>query len=386
MAERDEAKDFQLALAQVTRTSFKRLSSQPSSELRIQVGLALGGQPNSEHQLSVSGILEYVPESAGGERPPGEYQIALHCQNHNSCVWCVACEPRNRVEAKTVWHIQIEDQHVGLMTTYVALGGRDIASFRNNLEAGLGLQQHPQPRAHDRVVVGDHDANCSCLRFWILVHPHKVQLQSAARIEGSPQSTRGIGEPLAVATGNGSASRPAYSVVMESSDETIELRDGSRVRFRAPTPADSDQLLGFLQSLSPESRRLRFFSPACDLAANARWASNADGVDHIGLLALDQNETIVAHAACERLYGLRGEVAVEVDEDHRHLGLASLLLRRLARDAERQGIRTLIAEVLPENHEMLAVFHDEFCADDHHVDDEIDVEFPSAAWETTADR
>src|SRR5579863_262187 len=155
---------------------------------------------------------------------------------------------------------------------------------------------------------------------------------------------------------------------MEAPDETIELRDGSRVRFRAPTPTDSDQLLGFLLALSPESRRLRFFSPVCDLDAVAQWAANADGIDHIGVLALDENGTVVAHAACSRLYGLRGEVAVEVDENHRHLGLASLLLRRLARDAERQGIRTLIAEVLPENHDMLAVFHDEFRADDHHVD------------------
>ena len=169
-------------------------------------------------------------------------------------------------------------------------------------------------------------------------------------------------------------------------NQTAELRDGSTVSFAAPTPEDSDALLGFLRSLSLESRRLRFFSPACDLEAAADFAARADGTEHIGLIALDTDGRIVGHAACVRLYGARGEVAVEVAEDHRHLGLASLLLRRLAHEAANQGIRTLIAEVLADNHDMLAVFHDEFQAKGCFAGGEIDLEFPSAAWDSPSVR
>jgi L-amino acid N-acyltransferase YncA len=149
---------------------------------------------------------------------------------------------------------------------------------------------------------------------------------------------------------------------------------------------DAAGLLAFLRSLSPEARQFRFFSAACDIDAAARWAASADGSDQIGLVAIDRDGKIVGHATCARLYGPRGEVAVEVDENHRHLGLASILLRRLAHEAEHQGIRRLVAEVLPENHEMLSVFHDEFDASQHRTNGEIDIEFPSRAWQSSPAR
>lgn len=162
---------------------------------------------------------------------------------------------------------------------------------------------------------------------------------------------------------------------------TVRLRDGRDLGVRPPSPSDHRALLRFLKALPPESRQLRFFSVACDLDAAARWAAGADGSDHIGLIALDgEEDRIVAHAACIRLYGRRGEVAVEVDEAYRRLGLASQLLREVAHRADQQGIRHLVAEVLPENHEMLAVFHDEFAADASREDGEVSITFPSAAW------
>lgn len=166
---------------------------------------------------------------------------------------------------------------------------------------------------------------------------------------------------------------------------TIQLRNGTQVLVRPVRRDDRGRLLAFLRRLSRESRRLRFFSVACDLDRAAAWAAGADGIDEIGLIALAGNR-IVAHAACSRLYGLRGEVAVEVDEEYRHLGLGSQLLRRLAQEAERKGIRHLIAEVLPDNHEMLAVFREEFAAEASHEHGEIDIQFPSAAWRAAPQR
>lgn len=167
---------------------------------------------------------------------------------------------------------------------------------------------------------------------------------------------------------------------VKASTETAGLRDGRRVRIRHVKRADEPRLLAFLESLSEESRRLCFFSPACDLAAAAHSAVSADGTDHIGLVATDGHGAIIGHAAAIRLYGPRAEVAVEVDETHRHLGLASLLLRRLAREAELHGIRRLVAEVLPDNHDMLSAFQDEFRAQTDHSSGEVDLDFPAAAW------
>lgn len=162
--------------------------------------------------------------------------------------------------------------------------------------------------------------------------------------------------------------------------KSTTLRDGQEIRFRHVTNGDRAELLEFLGRLSLASRRYRFFSVACDLRQAAQWAASADGTDHIGIAALDPAGRIIGHAASCRIYGPRAEVAVEIDETHRHLGLGTILLARLAREAERTGVRTFVAEVLPENREMLAVFRDGFDAQQQTVPGEIDIEFSTAAW------
>jgi ribosomal protein S18 acetylase RimI-like enzyme len=61
-------------------------------------------------------------------------------------------------------------------------------------------------------------------------------------------------------------------------------------------------------------------------------------------------------------------------------GLGTILIERLAEIAERRGVRTLVAEVLPENEAMLEVFRDGFDAAIRWTDGVDSVEFPSAAW------
>ena len=158
------------------------------------------------------------------------------------------------------------------------------------------------------------------------------------------------------------------------------LRDGQEIQFRHVTASDQPGLLEFLEALSPTSRRFRFFSLAYDLGQAARWAASADGADHIGVVAIEATGRIIGHAASCRVYGPRAEVAVEIAETHRHLGLGTILIARIAREAEHCGVRTFFAEVLPENAEMLAVFHDGFDAQQHAVQGEVDIEFPTAAW------
>jgi L-amino acid N-acyltransferase YncA len=167
---------------------------------------------------------------------------------------------------------------------------------------------------------------------------------------------------------------------------TATARDGRHVVLRHVAAGDEPTLLAFMQALSVESRRLRFFSACCNLHEAAHWAAGADGSDRIGILATDTDGQILAHAVCCRFAGVRAEVAVEVSETHRHQGLATILITRLAAEAEQQGIRFFVAEVLPDNREMLAVFSDGFDASHTAAVGEVDIEFPTSAWRLVASR
>ncbi len=165
------------------------------------------------------------------------------------------------------------------------------------------------------------------------------------------------------------------------------LRDGRRVRIRAVQAADEPAILKLLVSLSPESRRLRFFSSATDLGRAAHEAVDGRWPSMIGLVALaEPDDELVAHALAVPMDPARAEVAFEVADAYHGQGAGTLLLIRLAALAESHGIEQFVAEVLPENHDMLAVFHDAF---PEHVTFEpgvVTVEVPTRAWRSARER
>lgn len=167
--------------------------------------------------------------------------------------------------------------------------------------------------------------------------------------------------------------------------ELVRLRDGSLVTLRPTTAADEPALRSFLARLCPEARRLRFFSGAVNLSSAAHLSTDTSA-GRFGLAAHDELGALVAHAVYIQLDRTRAEVAVEV-ADHLHdRGLGTILIERLGTVAERHGITRFVAEVLPENCAMLAVFRDGF---DAHVAcrDGVDrIEFPTSAWRTASER
>jgi uncharacterized protein len=161
----------------------------------------------------------------------------------------------------------------------------------------------------------------------------------------------------------------------------LHLRDGRTVSVRPVTPDDEEAILEFLTGLSEGSRRLRFFSAAVDLRAEARRGAAGDDPEHHGLLALAPGRGVVGHAIYVRLpHSERAEVAVEVADDFHHLGLATLLMIRLAQLAEERQITRFFAEVLPENRDMLTVFRDGFAASTLIGRDDVEVEFSTSSW------
>jgi acyl-CoA synthetase (NDP forming)/GNAT superfamily N-acetyltransferase len=122
---------------------------------------------------------------------------------------------------------------------------------------------------------------------------------------------------------------------------------------------DGEALLTLLEGMSPESRRLRFFSAGADLRGAARRATSVGARRGLGLVATTgQPPSIVAHAAYERIDDERAEVAFEVADSLRGRGLGTILMAHLADAARDQGVTRFSAEVLPENRRMLEVFRE----------------------------
>jgi GNAT superfamily N-acetyltransferase len=138
----------------------------------------------------------------------------------------------------------------------------------------------------------------------------------------------------------------------------VTLRDGSRVHIRPVRADDLDAVRAFLGGLSPESVILRFFG-AADLDWASRWSVDVDYSDRYALIAtVHPDGPIVAHGAYVREAPDRAEVAFVVADAYHELGIATVLLRRLAGLARVHGITTLTAFVLPYNHHMTDVFRD----------------------------
>ena len=137
----------------------------------------------------------------------------------------------------------------------------------------------------------------------------------------------------------------------------VGLRDGSTVRVRQVRPDDSGALTTFLQALSPDAQRYRFFG-SIDLEGAARAMAAGGGPGDYGLVALTGvPERIIGHAQFLREPGRPvAEVAFTVADAFQGRGLGTLLLAHLAERAQAQGIEVFDAEVMSGNHRMVGVF------------------------------
>jgi GNAT superfamily N-acetyltransferase len=141
----------------------------------------------------------------------------------------------------------------------------------------------------------------------------------------------------------------------------VTLGDGTAVLVRAALPRDEELLEVFASGLSGDALRLRFFRPARpELVPGEALTPGAVG-DRLSLLVFRREGPdlhIVAHGEYVRTTQdpHSAEVAFLVADTFRHRGVATLLLRRLARAARMFGIHQFEAEVLPENSEMIDLF------------------------------
>ena len=138
----------------------------------------------------------------------------------------------------------------------------------------------------------------------------------------------------------------------------VLLRDGTSLRLRQATPADTDTLLRFLQGLSTQSLYFRFCGfPHLGHELVARYLTG-DGPGRVSLLATAGGE-IVAIGTLDRLRdAASAEVAFAVADRLQGQGVGTRLLEQLADIAVGRDIEQFVADVDAENAQMLAVFRD----------------------------
>lgn len=147
-----------------------------------------------------------------------------------------------------------------------------------------------------------------------------------------------------------------YPAVWESD---VVLTDGGTVHLRPIRSDDDAGLLGLFARLSSESIYMRFFSPM--QAPTDQQLQHFTHVDYDNRMALvaELGDEIVAVARYDRTLGDdEAEVAFTVQDDQQGRGLATIMLEHLAAIARTRGVRSFVAETLPDNRRMLGVFRD----------------------------
>jgi RimJ/RimL family protein N-acetyltransferase len=133
-----------------------------------------------------------------------------------------------------------------------------------------------------------------------------------------------------------------------------DLPDGTRVRIRPVEPDDKPLLAAAMAQLSRESIRRRFLAAKPSLsAAELRYLTEVDGVDHIALVSVldDEPGRLAAVARCVRVEpgATTADFAIVVGDALQGRGLGSVLARALADAARAVGIRRFSATTLADN-------------------------------------
>jgi RimJ/RimL family protein N-acetyltransferase len=137
----------------------------------------------------------------------------------------------------------------------------------------------------------------------------------------------------------------------------VVLRDGSVVALLPMVPHEAERLVRFHGRLSAETTRRRFFSVHPELSSTElERFTRVDHIDREAFIAVGDGE-IVGVGRFDRL-GDRdtAEVAFVVVDSWQGRGVGTALFAHLVDRARELGVSRFVAETLPENGPMLAVF------------------------------
>lgn len=142
--------------------------------------------------------------------------------------------------------------------------------------------------------------------------------------------------------------------------EIESLRDGRRVEIRALRPEDRDDFIAAVRRVGTDSLYRRFFAVKREFSEKeTAFFINVDFVNHVALIAVVEENSKPVIAAGGRYIVVnpgQAEVAFVVVDDYHGQGIGTILMRHLVAIARGAGLRELVADVLPDNRQMLKVF------------------------------
>jgi len=147
----------------------------------------------------------------------------------------------------------------------------------------------------------------------------------------------------------------------------VVLRDGGTARIRPIRPDDAQRLVDFHNRLSERTVYFRFFAPHPHLSEReVHYFTHVDYTDRVALVALVGDE-LLGVVRYDRVdaeeYGLpagtdAAEVAFVIRDDQQGRGIASVLLEHLGAAANERGVGRFVADTLPDNRPMIAIFQE----------------------------
>lgn len=188
--------------------------------------------------------------------------------------------------------------------------------------------------------------------------------------------------------------RPLYIPSLET-DHTesgsLIMRDGSTAAIRPAEPSDATMMQQFVDRLSPESRRHRFFSessPSSDsIAAVCNSSKPRSQFTLVVTRVWEGTPRIIAAGSYWARDGQTAEIAMAVDDKLHGKGLGTLLLERLALVAIRYAFTRLWAVTHVDNLAMREVFRESgFTAHESYEGDDMAVELSLIPTETAISR
>lgn len=131
----------------------------------------------------------------------------------------------------------------------------------------------------------------------------------------------------------------------------LTLPTGTTVRIRPIEPEDKPLLSLGLKTLSPETAMRRFLTLKTSFsAAELRYLTEVDQVDHIALVAVDARlGSLIGVARCVRVAPDTAELAVVIGDPWQRMGLGRRLIDALAERAAVHGVERFSGTMMATN-------------------------------------